>query len=104
MTPKEYWKRICDATDAGDTGKGAAEVIKDYVGFAIGEIQNVCNGNVSNKTAWMWVYALRKIADILDSKTSDNDKAIMEIFDKCVNFDVMIATLPYLEGMYNAET
>lgn len=104
MTPKEYWKRICDVADADDAGKGAAEVIKDYVGFAIDEIQKACNGNVSNKTVWMWVYALRKIADILDSKTSERDKAIMEIFDKCVKFDVMIATLPDLEGMDNAET
>lgn len=103
MTPKEYWKRLCDAADADDTGKGAAEVMKDYIGFAIGEIQKVCNGNVSDKTVWMWVYALRKVADILDSKTSDNDKAIMEFFDKCLNFDVLIATLPDLEGMDNAE-
>lgn len=103
MTPKEYWKRMRDAAEADDTGKGAAEVIKDYVGFAIGEIEKVCNGNVSNKTVWMWVYALRKVADILDSKTSERYKAIMEIFDKCVNFDVLIATLPDLEGMDNAE-
>ena len=103
MTPKEYWKRICDAIDAGDTGKGAAEVIKDYVGFAIGEIEKVCNGNVSKKTVWMWVYALRKVADILDSKTSERYKAIMEIFDKCVNFDVLIATLPDLEGLNDAK-
>nr|DAE00046.1 MAG TPA: hypothetical protein [Siphoviridae sp. ctiMP24] len=104
MTPKEYWKRICDTIDAGDTGKEAAEIIKDYVGFAIGEIEKVCNGNVSNKTVWMWVYALRKVSDILDSKTSERYKALMKIFDKCVKFDVMIATLPDLEGMDNAET
>ena len=104
MTPKEYWKRICDATDADDTGKGAAEVIKDYVDFAIGEIQKACNCNVSNKTVWMWVYALRKVADIFDSKTSESDKAIMKSFDKCFKLNVMIATLPDLEGMDNAET
>ena len=104
MTPKEYWKRICDASDADDTGKGAAEVIKDYVGFAIDEIQKACNGNVSNKTVGMWVYALRKVADILDSKTSERDKELMEIFEKCFKLNVMIATMPDLEGMDNAET
>ena len=45
MTPKEYWKRMRDAAEADDTGKGAAEVVKDYVRFAIGEIQKTCNGN-----------------------------------------------------------
>lgn len=104
MTPKEYWKRICDAIDAGDTGKEAAEIMKDYVGFAIGEIEKVCNGNVSNMTAWMWVYALRKVADIFDSKTNESEKALMKSFDKCVKFDVMIATMSDVEGMDNAET
>lgn len=104
MTPKEFWKRTHDAVDTDDTGKGTAEVIKDYVRFAIGEIQKTCNGNVSNMTAWMWVYALRKVADIFDSQTSESEKALMKSFDKCVKFDVMIATLPDLEGMDNAET
>lgn len=103
MTPKEFWKRTRDAAEADDTGKGAAEVVKDYVRFAIGEIQKTCNGNVSNMTAWMWVYALRKVADIFDAQTSASEKALMESFDKCVKFDVMIATLPDLGGMDNAE-
>ena len=103
MTPREYWKRMCNAAEADDTGKGAAEVVKDYVRFAIGEIQKTCNGNVSNMTAWMWVYALRKVADIFDSQTSKSEKALMESFDKCANFDVLIATLPDLEGMDNVE-
>lgn len=103
MTPKEFWKRMCDAADADNTGKGAAEVIKDYVGFAFGEIQKACHGNVSDKTAWMWVYALRKVADIFDSQTSESDKALMESFDKCFELNVMIATLPDLEGMDDAE-
>ena len=103
MTPKEFWKRMCDAADADDTEKGAAEVIKDYVGFAIGEIPKTCNGNVSDKTAWMWVYTLRKIADIFDSQASEIDKALMESFDKCANFNAMITVLPDLEGMNDAE-
>ena len=103
MTPKEFGKRMCDAADADDTGKGVAEVIKDYVGFAIGEIQKACNGNVSNITAWMWVYALRKVADIFDSQTDESDKALMESFDECAKLNVMIATLPDLEGMDDAE-
>lgn len=103
MTPKEFWKRMCDAAAVED-GKRMVGVIEDYVGFAIGEIKKVCNGNVSDKTAWMWVYALRKIADIFDSQTSESDKALMEGLDACAKVNVMIATMPDLEGMNDAET
>ena len=102
MTPREFWRRLRDAADADD-GKRMVGVIEDYVDFAIGEIEKVCNGNVSDKTAWMWVYALREIADIFDSKTSESDKALMEGLDACAKVNVMIATMPDLEGMNDDE-
>lgn len=102
MTPREFWKRLRDAAAVED-GKRMVGVIEDYVDFAIGAIKKVCNGNVSDKTAWMWVYALRKIADIFDSQTSESDKALMESLDECAKVNVMIATMPDLEELNDDE-
>lgn len=102
MTPREFMRRMRDAAAAED-GKRMVGVIEDYVDFAINEIKKVCNGNVSDKTAWMWVYALRKIADIFDSKTGESDKALMESLDACAKVNVMIATMPDLEGINDVE-
>lgn len=102
MTPREYWKRMCNAAEADDTEK-ADKVIKDYVKFAIGEIQKDCDGNISSRTIWMWVYALRKIADVLDPYISRTDKELMKLFDECAGLNVTIAAIPYSEGDDNAE-
>lgn len=105
MTPREYWKRMCDAADADDTEKAdkADKVIRDYVKFAIDEIQKACDGNVSRRTMWMWVYALRKIADVFDSHISRTDKELMGLFDECAGIHIAIDAIPYSEGDDNAE-
>lgn len=104
MTPREYWKRMCDAAAETDytekTGK-ADKVIKDYIKFAIDEIQKACDGNVSNRTMWMWVYALRKIADVFEPHISRTD--LMELFDECTGLNITIAAMPYSEGLNDAE-
>lgn len=106
MTPKEYWKRMCDAAAETDytekTGK-ADKVIKDYVKFAIDEIQKSCDGNVSRRTMWMWVYALRKIADVFDSHITSYEKELMKLFDECAGIHIAIDAMPYSEGDGNAE-
>lgn len=106
MTPREYWKRMCYAAAETDytekTGK-ADKVIKDYIKFAIDEIQKACDGNVSNRTMWMWVYALRKIADVFDPHISRTDKELMKLFDECSSLNVTIAAMPYSEGLNDAE-
>lgn len=102
MTPREYWKRMCNAAEADDTEK-ADKVIKDYIKFAIDEIQKACDGNVSNRTMWMWVYTLRKIADVFEPHISRTDKELMELFDECTGLNVTIAAMPYSEGDDNAE-
>ena len=106
MTPKEYWKRLRDAAAETDytekTGK-ANKVIKDYVEFAIDEIQKACDGNVSKRTMWMWVYALRKIADVFDSHITSSEKEFMKLFDECTGLNVTIVAIPYSEGLNDAE-
>ena len=101
MTSREYLKRMCDAAAAED-GKKSSETIKEYVGFALGEILKVCNGNVSNETMFMWAYALRRIADVFDAYTSEDEKALMECFDKYNKLNIIITTMPDLEGMSDA--
>ena len=102
MTPREYLKRMCDAAEAVDIEKGE-KAIRDYVKFAIDEIQKACDGNITSQTMWMWVYALRKIADILDPYISRTDKELMESFDECSGIHIAIDAIPYSEGDDNAE-
>lgn len=102
MTPREYWKRMCNAAEADDTEK-ADKVIKDYIKFAIDEIQKACDANISSRTVWMWVYALRKIADVLDPYISRTDKELMELFDECAGIHIAIDAMPYSEGLNDAE-
>ena len=102
MTPREYWKRMCNAAEADDTEK-ADKVIKDYIKFAIDEIQKACDANISSRTVCMWVYALRKIADVLDPYISRTDKELMELFDECAGIHIAIDAMPYSEGLNDAE-
>ena len=52
---------------------------------------------------WMWVYALRKIADVFDSHITSYEKELMKLFDECAGIHIAIDAIPYSEGDDNAE-
>ena len=87
MTPTEYKEKLQDALRTSsyeEYADIARETMHEYLSFAMDELKELCDENVTENTLWIWVYALRQTADRLDSKNNLLGN-LMDNFGKFIN-------------------
>lgn len=81
MTPEEYKKRFLAAMKTRSNEEYAdiaRQTIREYTSLAEDKLKGLCDENVTEHTLWIWVCALRKTADKLESESGGRSKAILD--------------------------
>lgn len=80
MTPEEYKERLLTAIETRNNKESAdiaRKTMREYISFIKDELKKLCDGNITDDTAWLWVDELRLTADNLESESVCRSKAML---------------------------